>query len=29
VLAEVRSILAQRAKRDGVIQVYFTHFVMQ
>ena len=29
VLAEVRSILTQRAKRDGVIQVYFTHFVMQ
>jgi flagellar FliL protein len=29
VLAEVRSILAERAKRDGVTQVYFTHFVMQ
>ena len=29
VLAEVRSILTQRAKRDGVTQVYFTHFVMQ
>lgn len=29
VLAEVRSVLAQRAKRDGVTQVYFTHFVMQ
>lgn len=29
VLAEVRSILAQRAKRDGITQVYFTHFVMQ
>ncbi|HBG30451.1 MAG TPA: flagellar basal body protein FliL [Gammaproteobacteria bacterium] len=29
VLQEVRSILKERAGRDGVVQVYFTHFVMQ
>lgn len=29
VLQEVQDILKQRAGRDGVVQVYFTHFVMQ
>ena len=29
VLAEVRAIVKERAGRDGVTQVYFTHFVMQ
>ncbi|HXF07217.1 MAG TPA: flagellar basal body-associated FliL family protein [Candidatus Acidoferrales bacterium] len=29
VLREVQGILKERAGRDGVTQVYFTHFVMQ